>query len=81
MFQIYSNPSGTAIGVVMSQEGRPVAYFTKKLNDTKRKFYVYNQEFYAIVQALKKWRYYFLLNDFFFILIIKLCNILIVKEN
>ena len=35
MFQVDCNASGTTIGVVMSQEGRSVAYFSEKLNDAK----------------------------------------------
>jgi hypothetical protein len=34
------------------------------LNDAKKKYYVYDQEFYAIVQALKKWRHYLLPKEF-----------------
>ena len=53
-----------AIGAILSQEGRTVAYFSEKLNDAKRKYYVYDQVFYAIVQELKKWRHYPLPKDF-----------------
>lgn len=64
MFQVDCNASGTAIGVLLSQEGRLVAYFSEKLNDAKRKYFVYDQEFYAIVQTLKKWRHYLLPKKF-----------------
>jgi len=56
--------SGNAIGVVLSQEGKPIAYFSEKLNDVKKKYSIYDQEFYAIVQALKKWRHYLLPKEF-----------------
>ena len=62
MFQLDCNANGTAIGDVLSQ-GRPVAYFSEKLNDAKRKYYVYDHEFYVIFQALK-WRQYLLPKDF-----------------
>ena len=64
VFQVYYNASGTTIGAIMSQEGRIISYFSEKLNDTKIKYYVYDQEFYAIVQALKKWRHYLLPKQF-----------------
>jgi hypothetical protein len=41
--------SGTAIRVVLSQECKPIAYFSDKLNDAKNKYLVYDLDFYAIV--------------------------------
>ena len=65
VFQVDYDASGTAMRVFMSQEVRPITYFSEKLNDTKRKYSIYDQEFYAIVQGLKNWRHYLLPKEFF----------------
>ena len=55
--------SGSTTGSMLSQEGKPIAYFSEKLNDAK-KYSIYDKEFYAIVQALKKWWHYLLPKEF-----------------
>jgi hypothetical protein len=52
-FQVRCDASGIAIGAILSQDNRPVAYFSEMLNDAKEKYYTYDKEFYAVIQALK----------------------------
>jgi hypothetical protein len=63
-FQVRCDASGVAIGAVMSQDNLHVSYFSEKLNETKRKYSTYDKEFYAIIQALKKWRHYLVPQEF-----------------
>ena len=44
------------------QEGQPLAYFCKSLGPKAAAQFVYEKEAMAILQALKKWRHYFLGN-------------------
>ena len=52
-FQVRCDASGRVIGTVLSQDDRPISYFSENLNDAKQNISSYDQEFYAIVQALK----------------------------
>jgi hypothetical protein len=63
-FQVKCAASGFAIGEVLSQEYRLITYFKEKMNEEKVKYSTYDKEFYAIIQALKKWRHYLIPKEF-----------------
>jgi hypothetical protein len=63
-FQVRCEASGLVIGVVLSQDNRPIAHFSEKLNETKIKYSTYDKEFYALIQALRKWRHYLVPKEF-----------------
>ena len=44
-FQVKCDVSGTTIGVVLSQEDKPIAYFSEKLNESRQKYSCYDKEF------------------------------------
>ena len=64
VFQVECDASGNAIGSILSQEGKPIAFFSENLNDSKRKYFVYDQEFYGTIEALKNWRHYLIPKEF-----------------
>ena len=64
MFVVESNVSQEGIGVVLSQGGCPMAYFSKGLSPKHKVLSVYEREMMAILVAVKKWHAYLLSRHF-----------------
>ena len=55
-FDIYTDASATQLGAVITQNNRPLAFFSRKLSDTQKKYSVTEIELLAIVETLKEFK-------------------------
>ncbi|MCO5567049.1 hypothetical protein L7F22_020734 [Adiantum nelumboides] len=55
-FEVITDASNIAIGAILQQNSRPVAFYNKKLDSAQRNYSVYDKELFAIISALKHWK-------------------------
>ncbi len=55
-FEIYTDTSATQLGVVIAQDNRPIAFFSRKLSKMQQKYSVTEIELLAIVETLKEFK-------------------------
>lgn len=55
-FDIHTDASHTQIGSVISQENRPIAFYSRKLNPAQSRYTTTERELLAIVETLKEFR-------------------------
>lgn len=57
-FEVVSDASGYGIGAVLLQEGRPVAFESRKLSPAEQNYHTTDREMLGVVHALRTWRCY-----------------------
>ncbi|KFK30814.1 hypothetical protein AALP_AA6G029600 [Arabis alpina] len=63
-FELHCDASKLGIGAILSQLGRPIAYYSEKIAGARSRYSTYDVEFYAIVQAIRHWRHYLVHREF-----------------
>jgi hypothetical protein len=53
VFKICTDASSKQLGAVITQDNRPIAFFSRKVSNTQRKYSVTKIELLAIVETLK----------------------------
>jgi hypothetical protein len=56
VFEIYTDTSSKQLGAVITQDNRPIVFFSWKLSDTQRKYSVTDIELLAIVETFKEFK-------------------------
>jgi hypothetical protein len=57
-FEVICDASTVGIGSVLTQNGLPIAYESRKLTDTEKNWTTGDQELWAVIHSLKIWRCY-----------------------
>ncbi len=56
VFEIYTDASSKQLGAVITQDDRPIVFFSRKLSNTQRKYSITKIELLAIVKTLKEFK-------------------------
>jgi hypothetical protein len=62
-FCIFTDASDFALGAVLTQDGKPVEFYSRKLLDSELNYTVFDKELLAIVDSLKQWRHLLIHSD------------------
>jgi hypothetical protein len=56
VFKIYTDASSKQLGAVITQDNRPIPFFSPKLSDTQRKYSVTKIKLLSMVETLKEFK-------------------------
>ncbi len=56
VFEIYTDTSSKQLGAVITQDNRPIVFFSRKLYNTQHKYSITELELLAIVETLKEFK-------------------------
>jgi hypothetical protein len=57
-YEVVTDASAVGLGAVLLQEGQPICFESRKLNDAEKNYHTTESEMLAVVHALKTWRCY-----------------------
>ncbi len=57
-FEIHSDASDFVIGGILVQEGKPMAFESKKLNEAERRWPTHEKEMWVVIHCFKTWGHY-----------------------
>lgn len=63
-FTIETDACATGVGAILSQDGHPVACYSKALGKVNQRLSIYEKEFLAIMMAVDRWRPYLIRGPF-----------------
>jgi hypothetical protein len=63
-FEVETDASNYVVGDVLYQGGKPIAFESRKLDPTQRRYSVQEKEIFVVIHALRTWRHYVYGNRF-----------------
>ena len=81
LFVIETDASDYAIALILSQEGRPMAFMSKTLNTCERRYPAIEKEATAIIESVRKWAHFLKAGVFTLVTDQKSLSFMFDKEN